>query len=156
MAPKTKPPGTRSLRCGRFSQTGQIYHVTTTTWDRQRIFVEYQAARTVIAALRHEAKAERSETLAFVVMPEHLHWLLQLKNGVSLSRSVNNVKANSAREINVLLSRTGRIWQKGFHDRALRHDEDVVAIARYIIANPVRADIVASVLDYPFWDAIWV
>jgi hypothetical protein len=31
-----------------------------------------------------------------------------------------------------------------------------VAVARYIIGNPVRAGIVTQVGDYPLWDAIWV
>jgi REP element-mobilizing transposase RayT len=69
---------------------------------------------------------------------------------------VNNVKANSARRINALKSRNERIWQKGFYDRALRSDEAVVAVARYIVANPLRAGIVESVGEYPFWDAVWV
>jgi hypothetical protein len=48
------------------------------------------------------------------------------------------------------------VWQKGFYDRALRSDEDVAAVARYIVANPLRAGLVDSVREYPFWDAIWV
>jgi len=89
-------------------------------------------------------------------MPDHLHWLVQLKALGSLARSVNNVKAHSAWRINSRYGRKGRVWKKGFYDRAMRRDEDVVATARYIIANPVRAGIVARVGDYPFWDAIWV
>jgi hypothetical protein len=48
------------------------------------------------------------------------------------------------------------VWQKGLHDRAIRVDEDIVAIARYIIANPIRAGLVKSIQEYPHWDAIWL
>ena len=48
------------------------------------------------------------------------------------------------------------VWQKGYFDRALRYEEDLKAAARYIIANPLRAGLVAQVGDYPLWDAIWL
>jgi hypothetical protein len=38
----------------------------------------------------------------------------------------------------------------------LRSDEDVIATARYIIANPIRAGIVEKVGAYPLWDAVWI
>ncbi len=48
------------------------------------------------------------------------------------------------------------MWQKGFHDHAIREEEDLRAVARYVVANPVRAGLVQSVRDYPHWDARWV
>nr|EPB97991.1 hypothetical protein L321_00197 [Pseudomonas plecoglossicida NB2011] len=48
------------------------------------------------------------------------------------------------------------VWQAGYHDRALRREEDVVMAARYIIANPLRAGLADKVGDYPHWDAVWV
>jgi REP element-mobilizing transposase RayT len=48
------------------------------------------------------------------------------------------------------------IWQKGFHDHALRREADVVGIARYIVRNPVRAGIVMRPGLYPHWDSIWL
>ena len=43
-----------------------------------------------------------------------------------------------------------RLWQESFYDHVVRPEEDLSAIARYIIDNPVRAGIVKSPLDYPF------
>jgi putative transposase len=48
------------------------------------------------------------------------------------------------------------IWQSSFHDRALRSEAELKPAARYVIANPVRAGLVASVRDYPFWNAAWL
>jgi putative transposase len=50
----------------------------------------------------------------------------------------------------------GPLWQKGFHDHAVRGDEDMRALARYVVANPVRAGLVRSVREYPHWDARWL
>jgi len=89
-------------------------------------------------------------------MPDHLHWLFQSLTNRSISIVINNVKSLTAREINRRYSRIGQVWQKGFYDRAIRSDEDIVAIARYIIGNPARAGIVGQVGDYPLWDTIWL
>ncbi len=97
-----------------------------------------------------------TETLAFVLMPDHVHWLIRLTGMVRLSMAVKEVKGGSARRINRSLERTGRVWQPGYHDHALRREEDMRAIARYIIANPVRAGIVKRIWDYPHWDAAWL
>ena len=34
--------------------------------------------------------------------------------------------------------------------------EDLVGVARYIVANPVRAGLVNRVGEYPYWDAVWL
>jgi len=89
-------------------------------------------------------------------MPDHLHWLLRLTSG-DLSALLGRFKANSGKALNRLRSTPGqRIWQPGYHDHALRAEEDIVSTARYIIANPLRAALVEHVGDYPHWDAIWV
>jgi REP element-mobilizing transposase RayT len=46
--------------------------------------------------------------------------------------------------------------QRAFYDHALRQDEDVQGVARYIVANPLRAGLVENIGDYPLWDAIWL
>lgn len=105
--------------------------------------------------MRHQDEAGRSETLAFVLMPDHLHWLVTLKNG-TLDELLRRVKGASAHMINQHLNSTGKLWQAGFHDHALRRDEDVRDVARYLVANSVRAGLVGRVWDYPHWDAVWV
>jgi len=110
----------------------------------------------VVQALNLEEQRGHAVTMAFVVMPDHLHWLVQLIGNRSLSDSVCVVKSGSARIINAAGSSRGTVWQRGFYDRAIRKDDDLVAIARYIVANPLRAGIVRSVADYPLWDAIWL
>ena len=148
--------GTRELRKGRFSGRYQIYHISTVTLERHPVFDSFTLARVVIQCLKREDDAAHSRTMAFVLMPDHLHWLFQLKGDKPLSTCVNNVKSLATRKINQISGRQGRLWQKGFHDRAIRKEEDLTSVARYIVANPLRAGLVNSVKDYPHWDAIWL
>ena len=97
-----------------------------------------------------EDKLGAVSTLAFVLMPDHLHWLVQLGVHAEIEKVVGRVKSLIARRLD------GGIWQTGFYDHALRKDEDIAAVARYIVANPVRAGLVGRLGDYPHWDAIWM
>jgi REP element-mobilizing transposase RayT len=107
--------------------------------------------------MRYQQAVGRADTLAFVVMPDHFHWLLQLGEETTLSCVVQSMKSFSAHRIVPMIGSEGRkIWQAGFHDHAVRREEDLAGIARYIVANPLRAGLVDAIGDYPLWDALWL
>jgi len=149
----TKPHG-RNLRTGRASEPGHIYLVTCVTDQRQPVFSDWRCGRLLVRVLMQEQ--QRTETLAYVIMPDHLHWLMQLKEDVPLDKVMRGVKCISSDQINRLLSRSGRLWQAGYHNRALRTTDNLVAAARYVVANPLRTGLVEKIGDYPLWDAAWL
>jgi len=140
----------RNLRLGRVSETSRIYLITTVTRDRTPHFQDLHAARTLVRILMETQRRNQADTLAYVIMPDHLHWLMQLHSSDSLPRIVGRVKSLSARTLGV------PVWQTGFHDHGVRKEEDLLALARYVVANPLRAGLVSSIRDYPHWDAIWL
>ena len=148
--------GHSKLRKGRRSIPNQIYHVATATHGWYPLFEDLSCGRAVVDSMRHEHDAGHVESLAFVVMPDHLHWLFSLSGSRPLHICVNNVKAFSAKRINHLIGRSGKVWQTSYYDRAIRRDDDLEGVARYIVANPLRAGIVKSVRNYSLWDAKWV
>ena len=146
----------RSLRTGRYSERGRIYLVTTVTAGRAPLFADFRVARAVVQVLRRSDEAGACRTLAYVLMPDHLHWLVELVEG-DLSRVAGQFKASAAAAVNRELGTAKvRRWQRGFHDRALRREDDLVDLARYVVANPIRAGLVTRVGEYPHWDAVWL
>jgi len=146
-----------ALRKGRVSLDNQIYHVTAATCLRQSFFADLMTGRIVVREIMRTVRYGYTDTLAFVVMPDHVHWLFSLTDAKSLASVVGAVKRHSAREINKQRhTHPTTIWQRGFHDHALRSDESVLHVARYIVANPLRAGLVTSIGDYPLWDAAWL
>ena len=148
-------PHASRLRVGRYSQIGQIYLLTAVTRNRESVFANLALGRLVVEQLRQAQTENRVESLAWVVMPNHIHWLVELKSN-TLSALMIATKSRSARAINARLGRSGCVWQKGFHDRAIRSEEDLLTVARYVISNPVRAGLVSRVHDYSLWDAKWL
>ncbi|MQX53581.1 transposase [Alcanivorax sp. PA15-N-34] len=137
------------LRKGRFSETGRPYLVTFVTKNRERHFADHSLARLTCQRL-HEAEQQSClKNWCYVVMPDHVHWLFSPLEG-DISRIVKMVKGSISHKAG------GPLWQKGFHDRAIRNESDLLPAARYVIANPVRAGLVSSVCDYPYWNAKWL
>ncbi|TBU72446.1 REP-associated tyrosine transposase [Phytopseudomonas daroniae] len=144
-----------ALRSGRFSEQGRIYLLTTVTLNRQPFFHDWNLARLLVAEMRRLHDDKHLCSLAWVVMPDHLHWLIQLEN-MPLEKLMRQLKSRSAISVNNSRGRSGRLWQKGFHDHALRNEDELLHTARYVVANPLRAGLVRHIGDYPFWDAVWL
>lgn len=137
------------LRKGRVSQSGTMYNVTTVTRDRIPYFATLVNGRKLVRELMLLKREGKVETLGYVVMPDHLHWLMVLQEG-ELSEVVRLLKGRTAHAIGKA------VWQANYYDHAVREDEDIRKLARYIIANPLRAGLVERIEDYSLWDAVWL
>ncbi|SHF83298.1 REP element-mobilizing transposase RayT [Modicisalibacter ilicicola DSM 19980] len=138
-------PRSHALRKGRRSIPGHVYLVTIVTRQRHAWFLDFQHAA---VACRNFYTVPLSQTLAYVVMPDHVHWLLQLEG--ELSDVVRLYKAKVSLEVGA------SIWQKGFHDHTIRREKDIRQAARYLVANPLRAGLVDDISHYPYWNAAWL
>ena len=144
-----------ALTTGRVSQEGAAYLVTTATASRSPLFRDHASSLVVVRALYAMERRGDCALLAWVLMPDHLHVLLVL-HGLGLSTLVRSLKGRTARTLNAMRAARCRVWQAGFHDRAVRREEDLVEIARYIVANPLRAGLVDRIGEYPYWNAVWL
>ena len=148
----------RVLRVGRHSLPGAWYSITTCTDSRRPLlvpdpsdpFAEPAAARLIEQALRWLHCQDRWQCKAYVIMPDHVHFVAVLGDQVSLSKVMRTFGSYTARRLNEMLGRCGKVWQKGFYDHCLRSDESYTKHLRYIVENPVRKGFVANVEDWPF------
>lgn len=143
------------MRKGRCSVTGQVYLVTSVVRGREPVFSELAAGRLLVREMMRCEQQALVRSLAWVVMPDHMHWLFELRSH-SLANVMKQVKARSSIAVGKRLSRPVPLWQAGYHDRALRREQDLEAVARYVVANPLRAGLVKRIGDYPLWDAVWL
>jgi REP element-mobilizing transposase RayT len=148
-------PASHRLRCGRYAESNRIYLLTTNTFRRTPVFESFTLGRLVVNQFRIAQHQGIANSLAWVVMPDHFHWLVELQQG-SLGDLMQKTKSLSTKAVNQFTGRKMTLWQKGFHDRALRREQDLVKVARYVVANPLRAGLVEKLGDYPLWDAKWV
>ncbi len=108
-------------------------------------------AAIVVDALRH-GDGTRYELDEWCVMPNHVHVLLE-PTAASLGTIVGGWKSFTARQVNRLLDRRGRVWMADYFDRYIRDADHHTAVANYIRENPVKAGIVRKAPDWPWSSA---
>jgi putative DNA methylase len=95
----------------------------------------------------------RYRLLARVVMPNHVHVLVEIHREYSLAEIVHSWKSFSAKGANRILARSGRFWQPEYFDRFIRDAKHFASAVRYIHENPVKARLVNRVEDWPYSSA---
>lgn len=82
-------------------------------------------------------------------MPDHAHLLVQgLSDDANLRRFAKLAKQRSGAAFAMRHRRP--LWQEGYFERVLRKEDDLKTIVSYVLANPVRAGLVASPAEYPY------
>lgn len=151
----TTSSGHRALRKGRVSLPGQLYLVTATTDQRRPWFLDIEMARTACRASTAPGTWGDARLLCWVFMPDHWHGLVELGPRDDLARVMNRFKSVVSKHLRARKPDV-RIWARGYHDHALRRDDDIRSVAHYIIANPLRAGLVERAGDYLYWNCIWL
>ena len=93
---------------------------------------------------------------AWVVMPNHVHVLIEPLGKYSLQKIVHSWKSFTAKRMigaDALLSSHGRVWQPEYFDRFIRDEKHYRAVVDYIHGNPVKARLVAKTQDWPWSSA---
>ena len=142
-------------RCDALGE-GRIYRVDFGTLDHARTFDDWTLACAAARAFGETRVWRTSQLLCWTLLPDRWHGLVRLAGLDSLPILVARLKAVAAGSVNLAAGRSGAVWARGCHERAVRPDEDCAAIARDIVREPVRAGLCRRVGEYPFWDASWL
>jgi len=152
---RIRPPGYAALRRHRYSIPRHIYHVTSVTSGRTPIFTSRTAA-VVARDFATQLLWGDAEPLAWVVMPDHAHWLIQLGQRDGLSTVMNRIKSATARHVRAHSPSIRHVWARGYHERQIRSDVNLENVAQYITMNPVRAGLVNGIGSYPYWNSAFL
>ncbi len=149
--PNAPNRGHRQLRKGRRSIPDAYYFLTLSTIDRKPLLANEKVAAVIFQAFDWLETNKWCKWFCLIVMPNHIHAVIQLGDNQSLSRLVQTLKSFTARQVNSNSGRSGPFWQAAYHEHAIRQDESLNAIIRYCYENPVRSGLVKAAKDYPYW-----
>ncbi len=91
-----------------------------------------------------------------VIMPDHVHFFAMPDAGAKeLSAFIGKWKEWTAKKlISLEVAPESPVWQAGFFDHLLRSEESYEEKWEYVRANPVRAGLVKSAAEWPYWGHI--
>jgi len=107
-----------------------------------------ELAQLVEGALLH-FDPERYRLLAWCVMPNHVHALIETKAGFPLADVLHSWKSYTSSQANKRLGRRGDFWQREYLDRYVRNAEHYQAVVAYIEENPVKAGLAKVKTEWP-------
>lgn len=82
---------------------------------------------------------ERYQLICWCIMPNHVHVLIEVNEGWSLSRIMHGWRSYTAKEANRILGRTGKFWMEEYYNRYIRDDNHLQKTINYILNNPANA-----------------
>jgi len=125
------------------------YSITCCTQDNHNIFIAEEPFRLVFNLLLEDAEKEKFLVHTYCFMPDHLHFLL-IGNDVE-SSLLGMMRRFKQRSDYHFQERFGtKLWQRSYYDHAVRKEDDIEVVARYILENPVRKGLVEDFMRYPF------
>lgn len=98
------------------------------------------AVRQIVNDALRYVDGKRCQIHAYVVMPNHVHLLVELFEGESITKVIGSVKQFSSKQINALSGKSGKVWQREIHDRIIRNVAHYNRSVRYIAHNPRCCD----------------
>ncbi|MCI0481113.1 MAG: transposase, partial [Candidatus Dadabacteria bacterium] len=122
----------KSLRRGRFDESGFYYFLTTVTKKRRPIFLESTAAQIVLNSLKWLDDNDRIALIAAVVMPDHVHFIVELKSS-NLVKLMHSLKSYTANEINRVLGQNGHVWESQYYERGIKDESSLNSLIRYCL-----------------------
>lgn len=100
-----------------------------------------------------EFDGKRYALVAWCVMPNHVHALIETRQGYALDRVVHSWKSFTAHAANKVLNRSGAFWAPDYFDRYIRDEAHLASTMEYIEFNPVRARLCREPSEWPFSSA---
>ncbi|WP_193225813.1 REP-associated tyrosine transposase [Pseudoalteromonas distincta] len=143
-------------RKGRCSIENHYYAVTICCISRIPLFTRFKNAHLIARTLYEFSITQNLITICYVVMPDHLHWIFKLTGAKPLSAVVGQFKSITTLKYNRLNKCNGAIWQANLYNHLIKNNDDLINKARYVVANPIRANLVKRVGNYPYWHCIYL
>ena len=140
---------TSALHAHRWSQPDTTYFVTCCTQNRRPGLTNPAVAAVLRTLVVNLDSSRDTSTVAFTVMPDHVHWLFTLGSRLSLGRMIARWKVQSR----VALAGAGLVWQRDFYEHSLRAAESLEEYGLYVFLNPYRAGLLPTTAEWPHWFA---
>ncbi|MCM2264390.1 MAG: transposase [Desulfuromonadales bacterium] len=137
-------------RQARIAVAAQVYHVISRGNNRERIFWDDEDFAAYLELCRRYKERDGFRLYHWVLMPNHVHLLLEPGDGGSLSRTMQGLQLAYTLRTHKKYRGVGHLWQDRFKSFIVERDAYLLECGRYIERNPLRYGLVTDPADYPW------
>lgn len=142
------------------NHAGELTWVTLATVDSKDWFRDQSLAHSTAHSLHHCLDNSNAQLLAWVLLPDQLHVMIQAGSNCNLADAMQRLKICTAIAVNktaqASIGLVGPLWQSRYCLQPVHRREYARELAMSIIHQPQQLGLVEHYADYPYWDCIWV
>src|ERR1017187_3575571 len=135
---------------GNILSSARTFFATTKTSQGRALLQSERNARLMIDVLRSYVAARKFRLHDFVVMPDHLHLLVTVGDGMTVERAMQLVKGGFSYRLKKECGHSGEVWQRGFSDVRVEDRKSFLRHREYIAQNPVKRGLADSPEKFPY------
>ncbi len=143
-----KPP--RHAGSDAILSPARTFFVTTNTSMGRRLLQSERNAMLFIDVLRSYMRSQKFQVHDFVVMPDHVHLLLTVKNGMTIERAMQFIKGGFSYRLKKETGYAGEVWQRGFSEVRVEDLRSLQQHRQYIAENAVKAGLADLPEEFPY------
>ncbi|MFA5115907.1 MAG: transposase [Candidatus Omnitrophota bacterium] len=129
---------------------GALYYATSRGDHNEDIFKDSHDFNTYLDLLKKYNEQYGFKLFSFVLMPNHLHLLIELKEGLTISAIMHDLNANYTKYFNGKYERKGHLFQERYKMVLLEKERYLVPVSIYIHLNPQILGLVADAKEYAY------
>ncbi len=133
-------------RQARIDASGALHHVICRGIENRRIFRDQADRKGFIDRLGSILTATATSCFAWALMPNHFHLLLRTGN-LPIAGIMRRLLTGYAVTFNKKYKRHGHLFQNRYKSILCQEDSYLLELVRYIHLNPLRAQIVSSMIE---------
>jgi len=162
-----------------YGEENRFVFVTSKTFRNIRVFHDPGYASLLVECLQYYIKEKYINLIAWVIMPDHIHILVEVIGKKNISEIMHDFKSYAVQKISPLILRRSRgfhasatkkvvipssrgveastagvkyvkLWQTSFHDHVIRDERDYHNHIWYIHNNPVKHGVAQKPEDWPW------
>jgi putative transposase len=128
----------------------RVFFATTKTSMGRRLLQSERNADLLVDVLRSLVAEHRFHMYDFVIMPDHIHVLIEVSSDMTVEKAMQLIKGRFSYRLAKEFGFKGEVWQRGFSEEQVMNGQGMEKCRAYIAANPVKAGLADSALQYPY------
>ena len=133
----------------RIEFAGALYHVTSRGDGQEDIYLDDSDRETYLDVLADVQNRFNWTIHAYCLMSNHYHLLIETPDG-NLAKGMRHLNGVYTQKFNRHHKRVGHVFQGRYKAILVQKDSYLLELSRYIVLNPVRAQMVRSAKDWPW------
>jgi putative transposase len=131
------------------------YHIMARGNQKQVTFIEEADFLKYIELLKHYKAKYRFRLYGYCLMPNHIHLILEVKNGSDLGKIMQGLNQTYTIWFNEKYKKVGHLWQGRYKSMVIQKNKYMLDCLEYVELNPLRANLVRTPSEYPWssWQA---